>query len=79
MLYLALDANFQMSRKGVSTKQRNPCLTRGREYFVEDEGFLAHLEAHQGKRQEVCGDFLGVISLRIKADILSLAQQLCLS
>ena len=63
-LYLALDANFRMSRKGVSTKQRDPCLTRGRGYFVEDEGFLAHLEAHQGHRQEVCNDSLSAASLR---------------
>ena len=57
-----------MSRKGVSTKERDPCLTRGRGYFVEDEGFLAHLETHQGYRQEVCDDFLSVASLRALID-----------
>jgi hypothetical protein len=56
-LFLALDANFRMSRKGVSTKDRDPCLTQGRGYFVEDDGFLAHLEAHKGYRQEVSDIF----------------------
>lgn len=56
-LFLALDANFRMSRKGVSTKARDPCLTQGRGYFVEDEAFLAHLEAHKNHRQEVSDSF----------------------
>lgn len=60
-LFLALDANFRMSRKGVSTKERDPCLTEGHGYFVEDSGFLAHLEAHKGYRQEA-SDFSFVVS-----------------
>jgi hypothetical protein len=53
-LFLALDANFRMSRKGVSTKEHDPCLMGGRGYFVSDEGLMAHLESHKGQRQEVC-------------------------
>ena len=52
-LFLALDGNFRMSRKGVSSKERDPCLTEGRGYFVDDGKLAAHLEAHKGKRQEV--------------------------
>jgi hypothetical protein len=53
-LFLALDGNFRMSRKGVSSKEQDPCLTEGRGYFVDDDKLGTHLEAHQGKRQEVC-------------------------
>ena len=53
-LFLAIDGNFRMSRKGVSSKERDPCLTEGRGYFVDDDKLAEHLEAHKGKRQEVC-------------------------
>jgi hypothetical protein len=53
-LFLALDGNFRMSRKGVSSKEQDPCLTEGRGYFVDDDKLATHLEAHQGKHQEVC-------------------------
>lgn len=43
-----------MSRKGVSSKERDPCLTEGCGYFVNDDKLAEHLEAHKGKRQEVC-------------------------
>jgi hypothetical protein len=43
-----------MSRKGVSSKERDPCLTEGRGYFVDDDKLAAHIEAHKGKPQEVC-------------------------
>jgi hypothetical protein len=52
-LFLALDGNFRMSRKGVSSKERDPCLTEGHGYFVNDDELAAHLEAHKGKPQEV--------------------------
>lgn len=43
-----------MSRKNVSSKERDPCLIDGRGYFVDDDKLAVHLEAHKGKRQEVC-------------------------
>ena len=55
-LFLALDANFRMSRKGVSSDERDPCLTRNRGYFVDQAELAAHLEAHKGHRQEVSED-----------------------
>ena len=53
-LFLAIVGNFRMSRKGVSSKERDPCLTEGCGYFVNDDKLAEHLEAHKGKRQEVC-------------------------
>lgn len=52
-LFLALDANFRMSRKGVSSAQRDPGLVQGQAYFVDETAFAAHLEAHKDQRQEV--------------------------
>jgi hypothetical protein len=42
-----------MSRKDVSSKDRDPNLTEGRGYFVDDDKLAAHIEAHKGKPQEV--------------------------
>lgn len=54
-----------MSRKSVSSKERDPCLTEGRGYFVDDEKLAAHLEEHKGKPQEVCHQVLiGLIWFR---------------
>ena len=50
---LALDANFRMSRKAISSKGRDPSLTNGYGYFVDNAAFEAHLEARKGERQEV--------------------------
>ena len=50
-----------MSRKGVSSKDRDPCLTEGRGFFVNDDKLSAHLEAHKGKPQEVYQVLIGLI------------------
>lgn len=50
-----------MSRKGVSSKERDPCLTEGHGLFVDDDKLAAHLEAHKGKPQEVCQVLIGLI------------------
>jgi hypothetical protein len=42
-----------MSRKGVSTKGKDPSLTNGYGYFVDNKAFEAHLKAHEGEPQEV--------------------------
>ena len=52
-LFLALDGNFRMTRRGVSSDERDPCLTQNRGYFVDRAELAAHLEAHKGQPQEV--------------------------
>lgn len=37
----------------MSSKARDPCLTEGRGYFVENEAFEAHLDANKEYRQPV--------------------------
>lgn len=58
--FLALDANFRMSRKGVSTKGKDPSLTNGYGYFVDNAAFEAHLNAHKAEQQEVYLNILKV-------------------
>ena len=50
-----------MSQKGVSSKERDPCLTEGHGFFVDDDKLAAHLEAHKGKHQEVRPVLIGLI------------------
>ena len=50
-----------MSRKGVSLKEQDTCLTEGRGFFVDDDKLAAHLEAHKGKPQEVHQVLIGLI------------------
>ncbi|KAF8341779.1 hypothetical protein F5887DRAFT_918968 [Amanita rubescens] len=50
-LFLALDANFRMTRKNVSNEERDPCLTQHRGYFVNSKEYQDHLQTHGGKRQ----------------------------
>ena len=60
-LFLALDANFQMSQRlwqrGASSNERDPCLTQNHGYFVDQAELVAHLEAHKCQRQEVSEDY----------------------
>ncbi|RPD53249.1 hypothetical protein L226DRAFT_576495 [Lentinus tigrinus ALCF2SS1-7] len=42
-LYLAIDANFRLKRKKVSTDALDPSLNRGCAYFVEDTAYQAHI------------------------------------
>jgi hypothetical protein len=53
VLFLALDANFRMSRKGVSSAERDPGLIQGHGYFVDSKSLMEHLKKHEGQRQEV--------------------------
>jgi hypothetical protein len=57
-LFLALDGNFRMSRRGASSDQRDPSLTQNRGYFVDRAELAAHLEAHKGQPQEASKDYL---------------------
>ena len=77
---LALDANFRMSRKAVSSKGKDPSLTNGYGYFVDSLAFEAHLEAHKGERQEVHLLLLKKLMILMLTKINKiLAQSMCLA
>lgn len=53
-LFLAIDANFRLKRKAVSSDAVDPSLNRGCAYFVEEGAYKAHLAAYGPQEEEVC-------------------------
>ncbi|KAJ7302317.1 hypothetical protein DFH08DRAFT_978037 [Mycena albidolilacea] len=51
-LFLALDANFRMKRKDVSSEAEDPSLGDGIAFFSQVEAYMAHLEKHWDLEQE---------------------------
>ncbi|KAJ7891640.1 hypothetical protein B0H14DRAFT_2560696 [Mycena olivaceomarginata] len=51
-LYLAIDANFWLQRKDVSSEERDPGLSRGWAFFGDVVRYMAHLEANRAQPQE---------------------------
>ncbi|KAJ7817081.1 hypothetical protein B0H13DRAFT_2242339 [Mycena leptocephala] len=50
-LFLALDANFRMQRKDVSSEASDPDLGNGLAFFGEVNSYMAHLEKHWDQPQ----------------------------
>jgi hypothetical protein len=53
-LYLALDANFRLHWKDVSSEERDPGLSKGWAFSGDVEKYMAHLKKHWDQPQEVC-------------------------
>ncbi|KAG2108722.1 uncharacterized protein F5147DRAFT_745699 [Suillus discolor] len=51
-LFIAMDANFQLKRKAVSSDQVDPGLNAGWAYFVEERQYKSHLNDCMIQRQE---------------------------
>ncbi|KAJ7858652.1 hypothetical protein B0H14DRAFT_3085047 [Mycena olivaceomarginata] len=51
-LFLALDANFRMKRKDVSTEADDPSLGNGIAFFSQVDAYMKHLEDHWDMEQE---------------------------
>jgi len=52
-LFLALDANFRMKRKKVSSDEQDPSLSEGWGCFVEERPYKEHLRKHWDQKQDV--------------------------
>jgi len=52
-LFLALDANFRLKRKNVSSDEADPGLSKGWAYIVEETKYKAHLELHKAEVEPV--------------------------
>jgi hypothetical protein len=52
-LFLAIDANFRLKRKAVSSDKADPGLSHGWSYFVEEGSFKEHLMKHGDQLQDV--------------------------
>ena len=57
-LFLAIDTNFRLKRKDVSSEARDPGLSRGWAFFGEVTAYMAHLDEHWDQKQEVRGERL---------------------
>ncbi|KAJ6466504.1 hypothetical protein DFH09DRAFT_1485378 [Mycena vulgaris] len=51
-LFLALDANFRLKRKDVSSEEKDPGLGTGWSFFGEVKAYMAHLDKHWDQKQE---------------------------
>ena len=52
-LFLALDANFRLKRKDVSSEEKDPGLGTGWAFYCEIAAYMAHLAKHWDIPQEV--------------------------
>jgi hypothetical protein len=52
--FIALDANFRLKRKNMSTQKADPGLSKGWAYFVDEMGYKNHIESYQNEREPVC-------------------------
>ncbi|KAG1853790.1 hypothetical protein C8R48DRAFT_610437 [Suillus tomentosus] len=51
-LFLAIDANFRLKRRAVSSDETDPSLLQGWAYFVEENSYKSHLSDRAGETQE---------------------------
>ncbi|KAJ7716378.1 hypothetical protein B0H16DRAFT_1741305 [Mycena metata] len=51
-LFLAMDANFRLKRKDVSTEEKDPGLGDGLSFYCEVKRYMAHVAAHWDTPQE---------------------------
>jgi hypothetical protein len=52
-LFLAIDANFRMKRKQVSSEEADPGLNKGAAFFSEVQAYMDHVGQHWELEQEV--------------------------
>ncbi|KAF7295802.1 CxC2 domain-containing protein [Mycena chlorophos] len=50
-LFLAIDANFRMRRKDVSSEKKDPGLADGLSFFCETDVYMTHVKKHWNDRQ----------------------------
>ncbi|KAJ7578105.1 hypothetical protein C8J56DRAFT_797719 [Mycena floridula] len=51
-LFIGMDANFKLKRKGVSSETKDPSLSDGAAYFVPEQPYQEHLEKYKHIKQE---------------------------
>jgi len=51
--FIAIDANFRLKRKNVSSHQADPGLSKGWAYFVEETAYKKHLAEYKSETEPV--------------------------
>ncbi|KAJ7033998.1 hypothetical protein C8F04DRAFT_1210759 [Mycena alexandri] len=52
-LFLAMDANFRLKRKDVSTEKKDPGLCKGWGFYCDVEAYMTHVKKHWNQKQDV--------------------------
>ncbi|EAU89527.1 hypothetical protein CC1G_02416 [Coprinopsis cinerea okayama7 len=68
-LFLAMDANFRLKRKDVSSDERDPGLNKGYAYMVDDKSFRSHLAAFdtgEDEEKSTCNNHDAIKSASIR-------------
>lgn len=60
-LFVAIDANFRLKRKAVSSDTADPSLNVGWGYFVRDSMYKSYLADHATEKQEVSKTILVIL------------------
>ena len=53
-LFVALDANFRLKRKDISSEEKDPGLGNGWAFYCEVEKYMGHVKKNWNQKQEVC-------------------------
>lgn len=61
VLFVAIDANFRLKRKAVSSDTADPSLNAGWAYFVHEDSYKSYLADRASDKQEVSNMFLMII------------------
>ncbi|KAJ7849376.1 hypothetical protein B0H14DRAFT_3668571 [Mycena olivaceomarginata] len=51
-MFLAIDANFRLIRKDVSTEERDPGLGKGYAFYGDVDAYMSHVKRHWNQKQE---------------------------
>ncbi|KAJ7160358.1 hypothetical protein C8R46DRAFT_1164810 [Mycena filopes] len=54
-LFLAIDANFQLKRKDVSSEKKDPGLGKGWVFYCEIDAYMEHVRKHWNDKQDARG------------------------
>jgi hypothetical protein len=52
-LFIALDANFRLKRKDVSSEEKDPGLGNGWAFFCKVKAYMAHVKRNWHQKQDV--------------------------
>ncbi|TFK60790.1 hypothetical protein BDN72DRAFT_778956, partial [Pluteus cervinus] len=63
-LFLAIDANFRLKRRAISSESADPSLNKGWAYFVEQEAYAEHLSVHASDKS-TCSNHSAVNNSRL--------------
>lgn len=61
-MFLAIDANFRLKRKDVSSEAKDPGLGNGWTFYGEVKAYMAHLDKHWDQKQEVSPSVDGTVT-----------------